>query len=113
MLCVFDKLDEEIKIQDNVKFRSWQGGNTFFIGEGFIQNIDPFGNVYIDPDSELFIEGESYDVDATLIIVSTDLIHRDDGFIGVKKMKAYKEHKDRKNGRSFGFSWIEKIHKIL
>jgi hypothetical protein len=106
---VVDRLGEELMIGSNVKFRTWQGRNVFFTGTGQIQNIDPFGNIYIDPDSALHIEGEDGSFDATVVMVSTAPI--ESNRVGQTGFKGYREHfakmaVDRKPSM-VGISWIE------
>jgi hypothetical protein len=68
-----DRLGVQIGMGERVKFRAWQGDDVFFNGVGNIQNIDPFGNVYIEPDSAMTIEGERGFFDATVVMTSTTL----------------------------------------
>jgi hypothetical protein len=102
-----DRLGVGIKIGDRVVFRAWQGSDIFFNGKGLIQNIDPFGNVYIEPDEAMTIEGEYGFFDATVLMISTrlrrlpgDKVDECSGIIGLV------EHVQ--NGVMVGVSWLEK-----
>jgi hypothetical protein len=113
-LSVFDRLGEEINLNDRVKFRAWQGKNTFFTGTGYVQNIDPFGNIYIEPDSAMAIEGEDGSFDATVLMVTTQPYKKEENHAGgVQRFKAYKEHFSRptvdRPAGMLGVSWLERI----
>jgi hypothetical protein len=108
-LYILDRLDEEIGLQSRVKFRAWQGKDVFFTGTGVIQNIDPFGNIYIEPDTVMHIEGEEGAFDATVVMLSTSTAKSQR--IEQQCYKALKEHKQWQNGTQVlvGVSWAERI----
>jgi hypothetical protein len=106
-MIVLDRLGEEVELRDHVKFRSWQGRDVFFTGTGHVQNIDPFGNIYVEPDAALHIEGTAGAFDATVLMVTTE----NEGGTA----KAYKEHFSRPGvgeTKSLGISWVEKTFKM-
>jgi hypothetical protein len=102
-----DRLGTPLAMGSRVKFRSWQGSDVFFNGVGHIQNIDPFGNVYVEPDSAMTIEGEQGFFDATVLMVSTTS-KRLAGDEGDEKsgLFGYKEHVVGE--QMVGVSWLEK-----
>lgn len=113
-LYVIDRLGEEINFNDRVKFRAWQGRDTFFTGTGRIQNIDPFGNVYIEPDAAMAIEGEEGSFDATVLMVTTQPYKKEENHAGgIQRFRAYKEHFSRptveRAAGMIGISWLERM----
>lgn len=113
-ITVLDRLGETIEMNDRVRFRTWQGRDNFFSGTGNVQNIDPFGNLYIEPDSALEIEGSNGSFDATVLMVTTSTLpgNVDSGIGAHLKFRAYKEHfgKMQNDVKPFvGVSWVERI----
>lgn len=114
-ISILDRLGEEININDRVRFRAWQGRDNFFSGTGDVQNIDPFGNIYVEPDSALEIEGSSGSFDATVLMVSTSALNPkvvESG--GHQTFRAYKEHfgkmdVDSETKPLIGVSWVERV----
>lgn len=112
-LSVLDRLGEEVNLNDKVRFRAWQGRDNFFSGTGVVQNIDPFGNIYVEPDGAMEIEGSNSYFDATVLMVSTSALGQKAVQAGGhQKFRAYKEHFGKMEGEVkplLGISWVERL----